>query len=79
MSAEGYRVTETIDGAHPTLRDYPLLPGDLLVRDPDGSWAKEAPGLAVGGFALTPEQEATLERVEFDRYGLNYSISDGVV
>lgn len=76
MSNEGFRVTERVDNAHPKLADYPLLPGDLLVRDGE-TWTKEAPGLAVLGFTLTPEQEATLTRVEFSRHGLAYTILSG--
>lgn len=71
---DGFRVTETIDGAHPLHPKYPLLPGDLLVRDAGGTWAKEAPGLAVIGFELTPEQEAALQPVQFSRAGLAYSV-----
>jgi hypothetical protein len=71
----GYRVTEKIEGAHPKLQKYPLLPDDLLVKDADGTWAKEAPGLCVVGFILTPEQEATLEPVRFGRHGLVYEVA----
>jgi hypothetical protein len=72
----GYRVTKTIEGAHPKLSQYPLLPDDLLVKHLDGTWAKEAPGLCVVGFILTPEQEATLKQVEFRRAGLEYELID---
>lgn len=74
MTNDGYRVTEEIAGAKPSVPRYPLLPGDLLVKEPDGSYFKECPGVAVGGFLLTPEQEATLEPVKFLRQGLNYQI-----
>ncbi len=74
---DGYRVTERIDGAHPRHDRYPLLPDDLLVKHPDGTWAKEAPGLAVLGFVLTPEQAATLTPVKFVRNGLEYGIIEG--
>ena len=68
----GFRVTETIWGAHPKLDAYPLLPGDLLVQDDDGTWGKEAPGLAVFGFVLNEEQVETLRPVEFGCAGLSY-------
>lgn len=68
---EGYVVSEQIDGANPLHPKYPLLPGDLLVRD-GATWMKDAPGLAVGGFVLTEEQVATLRRVEFVVHGLTY-------
>lgn len=71
---EGFRVVAEIRGAHPTLPNYPLLPGDLIVRDDDGTWGKEAPGLAVNGFILTPAQEAELEAVRFACHGLSYSV-----
>jgi hypothetical protein len=70
----GFRVTETIEGAHPKHTDYPLLPGDLLVRA-DGTWWKEAPGLAVGGFVLSEAQEATLKPVKFGSAGLDYWVN----
>jgi hypothetical protein len=73
---EGFRVTSTIEGAHPQHEAYPLLPGDLLVRELDGTWMKEAPGLAVGGFVLTAEQEAGLQRILFARAGLAYAVVD---
>lgn len=74
MINNGLRVTEEIEGAHPTLKNYPLLPGDLLQKDDDGTFFKEAPGIAVGGFVLTPEQEANLEPVQFLRHGLDYQV-----
>lgn len=60
------KVAETIRGAHPAkhLRDYPLLPGDVLTKDADGTYTKQAPGLGVVGFVLTPEQAAALEEVD---------------
>lgn len=72
---EGLRLTETIREAHPEMPGYTLYPGDLLVRDEGGTtWMKEAPGLAIGGFVLTPEQEAALEPVRFAAYGLDYVV-----
>lgn len=71
---DGFRVTETIDGAHPKVKRYPLLPGDLLVQTGHHTYTKECPGVAVNGFILTPEQEATLEPVRFTRNGLEYSV-----
>lgn len=73
---EGFQVTERIDRAQPLLTNYPLLPDDLLVREPGGTWTKEAPGLCVGGFVLTPEQEASLRPVRFQRQGLAYSLTN---
>lgn len=74
MSAMGFLVTEKIEGAHAKHPDYPLYPKDLLVREPGGTWTKEAPGLAICGFVLKPEQEATLEPVTFSCAGLSYAI-----
>lgn len=75
MIDNGFRVTETMDDVHPSLKEkYPLMPGDLLQKDDDGTYFKEAPGIAVGGFVLTAEQEATLEPVQFLRHGLDYQI-----
>jgi hypothetical protein len=68
----GFVVTTEIQGAHRRMDDYPLLPGDLLVREEDGSYWKECPGMSVGGFVLTNEQAASLRSVEYQVYGLNY-------
>lgn len=57
------KVTTTIDGAHPKHTDYPLLPGDVLTKDDDGTYIKHT-GICVCGFHLTPAQEATLEPTE---------------
>lgn len=71
----GFKVTETIEGAHPLLPNYPLLPGDLLVQDSGGTFMKEAPGIAVGGFQLSHEDILDrLEEVEFTRHGLEYTL-----
>jgi hypothetical protein len=72
----GFVVTEEINGAR-RHDDYALLPGDLLVREEDGSYWKECPGLSIGGFHLTPEQVATLRAVEYQRLGLNYVYDAG--
>lgn len=80
MTNDGFRVTEEIAGAHARLENYPLLPGDLLVIDGPlfaggpNSYTKEAPGICVLGFVLTPEQEALLEPVKFLFNGLDYQI-----
>jgi hypothetical protein len=69
-TVSGLRVTATIEGAHPMHTTYPLLRGDILLKQNDGTFVKFAPGLGIEGFLLTPEQEATLERVEDQRYGV---------
>lgn len=74
MIYDGFRVTETIEGSHPRLENYPLLSGDLLVQEPDGFWTKTCPGICVLGFVLTSEQEAALEPVQFEARGLDYRI-----
>lgn len=74
--AVGYVVTETIENALPKQGDYPLLNGDLLVLEDDGTYTKECPGLAIGGAVLTDEQKATLREVSFTVRGLNYMISE---
>lgn len=55
-------VTETIEGAHFSL-DYPLLSGDYITEQDDGTFTKFAPGLGIGGFTLTDAQRATLTPV----------------
>jgi hypothetical protein len=76
---KGYVVTEEINGAHQRLSYYQLLPGDLLVPDGnDGTWWKECPGVAVGGFLLTEAQRATLREVEYEVFGLSYRYDDGL-
>ncbi len=72
----GFLVTAKIDSAHPTQEDYPLLPGDLVLKSSDGSYNKYFPGLAIMGFQLTPEQEATLKPVEYTARGLSYHIHE---
>lgn len=69
---DGYEVVETIDNAHPRHVDYPLLPGDLITRDDDGTFGKEAPGMCVLGFRLTDEQIARLKPVTYKAHGLDY-------
>jgi hypothetical protein len=56
-----YRVTATIEGANAKHPTYPLLEGDMLIEQPDGSFYKTAPGLGIYGFVLTEEQRASIE------------------
>lgn len=75
----GFKVTETIEGAHPRHTKYPLLPGDLLIEQRDGTFVKWAPGLAVGGFTLTDEQRDSLgiyEEQPVGIGGMDYFLSD---
>lgn len=60
-------VQEQIDSAHPLHTDYPLLPGDWLVKQEDGTFYKFAPGIGIIGFVLTAEQEAGLKPNEKDQ------------
>jgi hypothetical protein len=64
VSNQLLRVAATIEGAHPQHTDYPLLEGDVLTREPDGTYIKHAPGLGVAGFELTADQAASLQPVE---------------
>ena len=57
-----YEVTETLNGCHDKHPTYPLLQGDILIEQKDGTFFKTAPGLGIMGFALTPEQRSTLVR-----------------
>lgn len=43
------------------LSAYPLMQGDLLRLDDDGTWWKVSPGLQVGGFQLEPDDERLRE------------------
>lgn len=70
----GFLVTERIDNAHPRHATFPLLQGDLLLRDEDGSYTKACPGIMVTGFRLTSQQEATLRHVEYSNSGLAYHV-----
>jgi hypothetical protein len=56
-------VTEEMVGVHPIHMEYPLLPGDVLTLDPDGTYHKHT-GLGIVGFTLSPEQVATLKPTE---------------
>jgi hypothetical protein len=58
------QVTISMVGVHPAehLRDYPLLPGDVLTLAEDGTYTKHT-GLCVVGFTLSDEQAATLQPV----------------
>lgn len=57
------QVTEEIHGAHRRFTDYPLLPEDIVRKDPDGTWTKVAPGLQVSEFVLSDEQVQKLQAV----------------
>lgn len=67
-------VTEDISGAHPKIVKYQLLPGDLLSRESSGTWKKFAPGIMIGGFNLSPEQEETLKVVRWRGSHLLYEV-----
>lgn len=54
-------MTAALWGCHPKHTTYPLLSGDILVEQADGTFNKTAIGLAVNGFVLTEEQRATLK------------------
>ena len=69
-TSSGLRVTEKIEGAHPMHTTYPLLRGDVLLKRADGTFGKFGPGLGIEGFRLTPEQEAALEPVEDQPFGI---------
>lgn len=56
-------VMEEIHGAHPRHKKYPLIPGDVLTLDADGTYMKHT-GLAIYGFRLTPEQVDALKPVD---------------
>lgn len=68
--ADQFRVTVELDGRNAIHPTYPLLPGDIILREPDGRWMKHAPGIAVGGFLLSAEDEATLEAADDARWVL---------
>lgn len=71
---DGFVVTKELVVNHPRWRDYPLLPGDLLVKPTDDptTYTKTCPGLMIHGFRLTPEQEATLKPTEYQARGLDF-------
>jgi hypothetical protein len=48
--------------AHSLHPQYPLLPGDVIIQDPDGTWTKHAPGLAMAGLELSEVWIATATR-----------------
>lgn len=73
-SNDGFEVIERIEGAAKSHPDYPLLPGDLLVKELGNTFMKEAPGLALSGLVLTEAQQANLRPVRFARHGLSYAI-----
>lgn len=63
MSEQLLRVTKRMVGVHPIHTEYPLLPGDVLTREPDGTYMKHT-GIGITGFTLTSEQAARLDPVE---------------
>lgn len=70
----GFEVTKTIEGARPDM-EYPLLPGDILVAMDDGTYFKEAPGIAVGGFVIDAQtMENSTQPVKFLNRGLGYTV-----
>lgn len=71
-------VTEKIAGAHPQHPDYPLLPEDLVKRQPDGTWYKYAPGMGVTGFVLSEEQVQKLKAVWVISEHLVYEVAGDV-
>lgn len=73
----GFRVPFEIDNAHPKLPKYKLLEGDILTRQEDGTFMKECPGVAVGGFVLSDEEIDALEDVKFENVGLAYRVIRG--
>lgn len=72
---KGFLATVQLDNLT-KVKNYPILPDDLLVEDPDGTFMKVCPGVAIGGMTLTPEQKATLREVEYEVRHLNYIIHD---
>jgi hypothetical protein len=70
----GFLVQREIEGANRRLPAYPLLRGDLLEKQNDGTYLKACPGIMVGGFVLTEEQVAELVPVQFRMHGLEYEI-----
>ena len=71
----GLQVTEQIDDAHPVQVDYPLLPGDLITEEDEGTFVKIAPGLAISGFELSDMQRETLHPVTVHTNGgLEYAV-----
>lgn len=73
---EGFLVTTELSDVHPKYPDFPLLPGDLIIKDEEGKFTKLAPGLGIFGFELSPAQEATLKNTAFVRRGLEYVTSE---
>lgn len=72
--ASAHEVTVRIADAVPLHPGYPLLPGDLLIRNEDDSYTKVAPGIAVGGIRLSDSQSSTLRPARFAVAGLNYYV-----
>lgn len=64
MKGDVFEVQEKTISPHVLHPTYPLLPGDILVEQEDGTFTKTAPGLGLGGFVLTDEQRAALKPLE---------------
>jgi len=73
--SSGFLVTARIDNVT-KIPNYPLLEGDLLTLDPEGTFTKECPGTAICNIKLTEEQIASLKPVAFERNHLDYRIVD---
>lgn len=63
-------VTEEFQHCHPMHTHYPLLPGDLLVPQEDGTFYKHGPGLGIVGFILSQEQQASLQPCKDTVFGI---------
>jgi hypothetical protein len=50
------RVLRGVNERHP---NYPLIPGDIIHKDGDGTYWKSSPGLMVGGFTIEEEDIQT--------------------
>ena len=79
MSFSGFVVPAELDHKvfHPMMPKIFLIEGDLLTKSEDGTWFIQAPGMGIGKWVLTPEQEALLKPVQYENVGLSYRIVDG--
>lgn len=50
---DGFLVMDDIEGARHPIDDYPLIQGDLLVKQEDGTYFKVCPGISLGGFRIS--------------------------